>query len=34
MIFVFLITILLTIALLYRVLKNSGATISKREEKV
>ncbi len=34
MIFVFLITILLTMALLFRVLKNSGATVSKREGKV
>ena len=34
MIFVFLLTILATMALLYRVLNNSKVTISKRNEKV
>ncbi len=34
MIFVFLLTILVTMALLYRVLNNSKVTISKRNEKV
>ena len=34
MIFVFLLTILVTMALLYRVLKNSKVTISMKNEKL